>query len=299
MMHKLISDIDTFFKIAKEQDSIDLTHIEEFSYSCIVRALRKHLDYKDVVKFIKIFKKEFDNAVINDLEQPDKIALQNAVVIFNDLFPIKFSNVSKNMKTAQYNSIDVTDQEKYQAKQTLLKFKYCIKSLNLALDHLNLIKTPFKENQSADVDSVWKNRSSFRLFRDKAVDNFNDFKLMAFKAINDLHLFSSDMQIIKLIKSFITSVDVLEKKVNEFVDCFDNLKSEDFSKNIVNTITEVESQCGEIENLVDVRIKSYIQENILSSNWIEEVGAKHNLNMGRKQPILIELSEKFQNNGDV
>jgi hypothetical protein len=323
-MNKLNKDIELFVKLAKEANAIDLTKIEEFSFSCIVRALRKHLDYKDVMKFIKFFKTEFDDAIINKVNKPAKIALEKAVASFSDLFDLKFSknlvkeafltnekvndvashivNTRYRMKTAQLNSVNVSEQEKYQAKKTLLMFKYCIKFLTLATDHLNLIKTPFKDNESADPESVWKNRSSFRLFRDKVVENFNEFKLMSFKAISSLHLFSSDMQIIKLMKSFISSVDTLEKKVNDFINCFDDLKSEDFSKNIVDNITGIEKQCEEIEDLINVRIKSYIQENILSSNWIEEVGAKHNLDMDRKQPLLLELSEKFNeelNKGEV
>ena len=52
--------------------------LHDFSYSAIVRFLRQHLPEK-VESFLKIFKEKFEEAVNNNLENPDKLALVSAV----------------------------------------------------------------------------------------------------------------------------------------------------------------------------------------------------------------------------
>src|SRR6266404_4631484 len=99
-------------------------------------------------------------------------------------------------------SYSVSDQEKFQAEKALMCFDHSVKSLKMASDHLNIMKTPFKDNQEISPDELMKARSALRRFRDKAVENFNDFKNIAFKCVQLMQPFTSDTQIVKLIKSF-------------------------------------------------------------------------------------------------
>jgi glycerophosphoryl diester phosphodiesterase len=198
------------------------------------------------------------------------------------------------MKTAQVNiSTPISDEEIYQAKKALIIFKYTSKVLFAASDYLNLMKTPFKDNQEINTDEVWNARVSLRIFRDKAVENFNQFKLMAFKCVNSIYSFSSDTTISQLSKSLISTIDQLEKTVNKFVDLFDDLKSKDFNKKIVEIIEKIQDRCEDIDDILSERLKDFIQENILASNWLDEVGMKNNLTLNKKIPLLEELNEKF------
>jgi len=189
---------------------------------------------------------------------------------------------------------EVSDAEKQQAEKTILYFNHVLKLLNLASEHLNIMKTPFKGNLNIDVESIFKVRAAIRRFRDQVVDNFNDFKSLAFKCVNSMQMFSSDDQVVKLTKSFVTSVDELEIKVNKFVDLFSDLEDKDFSKNIVESIEDIQKECEDVDEIVDIRIKSYIKNNILAKNWVNTVSDKLQIEIEKKTPLMLDLLNKRQ-----
>ena len=120
-------------------------------------------------------------------------------------------------------SYDVSDDEKKSAEQALIYFTAAEKLLNKASDHLNIMKTPFKENPEMTPEAVMHARAAIRRFRDKVIDNFNEFKIISFKCVNTMQSFASDTQSVKLMKSFISAIDSLEIQVNNFVDLFNDL----------------------------------------------------------------------------
>lgn len=85
--------------------AIDLTDADEFAYSAIVRKLREKGNKEQVTLFLKTFKSQFDKAIKNKLQKPEKIALQNAVVIFNKTHKIKLSKeLLKNAAVSELGS---------------------------------------------------------------------------------------------------------------------------------------------------------------------------------------------------
>lgn len=191
-------------------------------------------------------------------------------------------------------SYDVSDEEKTQAEKALLYFSHALKMLHLGNEHLNIMKTPFKDKPDINTDEVMKARAAIRRFRDKAVDNFNEFKHASFKCVNAMQAFASDTQTVKLMKSFISSIDELEVKVNDFVDLFIDLESKDFAKNIVTIIEDIQSQCDEIEEIIDERIKSHIQNNILATSWVDSVSNELQMKVEQKTPLILDLFNKRQ-----
>lgn len=191
-------------------------------------------------------------------------------------------------------SYSVSDEEKMQAERALLHFDHAIKQLQLASNHLDLMKTPFKNNPEMDPKEVMKARAAIRRFRDKSVENFNLFKRSAFQCVKLMQDFSNDTQTVKLMKSFITTVNDLETKVNEFVELFSDLETKDFANNIVSSIEEVQSKCDDIEELVDDRIKDHIRENILATSWVNSVGNELEEKIEHKVPLVLDLYNKRQ-----
>jgi hypothetical protein len=189
---------------------------------------------------------------------------------------------------------DVSDSEKSIAERALIHFSQSKKFLDLSANHLNIMKTPFKENPDMKPEDVMEARPAIRRFRDKSVENFNEFKESSFKCVNVMQNFASDTQTVKLMKSFITSVDDLEIKVNNFVDLFDDLESVDFAKNIVASIEEIQKQCEEIDEIIDERIKNHIQTNILATSWVDSVSNDLQMKVEKKTPLLLELFNKRQ-----
>ena len=68
---------------------IDLTDIDDYSYSAILRKLRKSCDEQTVIEFLTIYKNYFDKAYKDKLQKPEVVALQNTLIKFHKIHPIK------------------------------------------------------------------------------------------------------------------------------------------------------------------------------------------------------------------
>lgn len=191
-------------------------------------------------------------------------------------------------------SYDVSDGERSRAEKALLYFKAAEKYLVQAADHLNIMKTPFKDNEDMTPEDVVKARAVIRRFRDKAIDNFDNFKKVAFDCVNLMQTFSSDTQTLKLMKSFISSVDDLENSVNQFADLFNDLQSKEFVKDVVAAIEGIQKQCDDIEKIVDERIKSHIQTNILAKSWVDSISNDLQMKIEKKTPLIVDLYNQRQ-----
>jgi hypothetical protein len=187
---------------------------------------------------------------------------------------------------------DISDIEKQQAEKALIFFDTTAKLLSKAADHLNIMKTPFKESPDMDSNSVMNSRAALRRFRDKVVDNFNEFKHAAFKCVHIMQKFATDTQTVKLMKSFISTIDILESKVNLFVALFDDLQSKDFSKDIVSIIEDIQKEASGLDDIIDNRIKSHIQTNILAKSWADSVSDELQLKIEKETPLMIDLFNK-------
>jgi hypothetical protein len=203
-----------------------------------------------------------------------------------------FSMIKKGYSVQM--TYDVSDSEKMQAERALLCFNHSLKMLDMASNHLDIMKTPFKDNPEMSPDDVQKARAAIRRFRDKSIENFNEFKVAAFKCINVMQVFSSDTQTLKLMKSFISSIDDLEVKVNSFADVFNDLESKEFAKTVVTSIENIQKQCEEIDEIIDERIKSHIQSNILAKSWVDTVSDDLQMRVQKKTPLILDLFNKRQ-----
>ena len=191
-------------------------------------------------------------------------------------------------------SYDVSDSEKHQADKALLYFKAAEKFLMQASDHLNNMKTPFKDNPDVTPEDIMKARAVIRRFRDKAIENFDKFKKVSFDCVNLMQTFSSDTQTLKLMKSFISSVDELELSVNQFSELFNDLKSKDFAKDVVASIEDIQKQCDEIDEIIDERIKNHIQTNILATSWVDSISNDLQMKIEKKTPLIVDLYNQRQ-----
>ncbi len=190
---------------------------------------------------------------------------------------------------------NVSDQEKEKAEKTLLSLDILLNSLEGAEKHLDLMYIPFKENTETDSKQIFKARSSLRSYRDKCIENFNKFKKNAFISFTLLQTFSSDTQVVKLIKSFTLAIDDLEKQANRFFDLFEDLNSSDFSKNIVNAIESIIKESAQLKQIIEDRIKSHIQSNILARNWVDLVSEELQAKVEKRTPLVQKLIEEREN----
>lgn len=92
----------------KAIEPIDLTEADEFSYSALMRKLRQEASPEQVKEFLKIFKLQFDRAVKGKINKPERVALQNAVLKFHKIHPIKLDK--KMVKCAAVAELGNADQ---------------------------------------------------------------------------------------------------------------------------------------------------------------------------------------------
>lgn len=191
-------------------------------------------------------------------------------------------------------SYSVTDDEKHQAERAILSFKATRNLLTEASEYLNIMKTPFKDNPDMTPKDVMKARPVIRRFRDKAIDNFDEFKALSFQCVNLMQTFANDTQTLKLMKSFINSIDELEVKVNDFAELFEDLESKDFSKDIVAKMEDIQKKCDDVDEIIDERIKTHIQTNILATSWVDLVSTELQTKVEKKTPLILDLFNKRQ-----
>jgi len=199
-------------------------------------------------------------------------------------------------KIASQLSYNISAAEKNQAEKALICFKHTKKSLKLAIEYIDILYTPFKENSDITTEEITKYRAALRRFRDKAIENFNTFKLLSFECVQVMDIFSSDSQINKLIKTFISLIDDIQSDVNKFVDEFKDLKSKTFIPDIIKCIDNIKKNSDQLQEIIDERILSHIQENILSSTWIDDVSRELKRKIEKKKPLIIDLYNKSQEN---
>jgi len=196
----------------------------------------------------------------------------------------------------KYSSIELTSnisqEEKEQAKKVLDSMKDTLKSLRKATEYLNIMYDPFKANPSISVDRVLKYRAALRRFRDTAIDNFNSLKIDAFKCVSLIQIFTSDTQVSKLIKAFISSLEVLEKKVNKFASIFLKLKSPSFAQDVISAIEDIQKESKILQESIDERIIPYIESNIIGDVWVHNMEAKLNQKIENKKSPMLEIINK-------
>ena len=74
---------------ADDKSVIDLSDIDQFAYSAIVRKLHQNATPEQLREFLRLYKRQFDKSVKAGLHAPDKMALQTAMLKFNKQYKVK------------------------------------------------------------------------------------------------------------------------------------------------------------------------------------------------------------------
>lgn len=190
----------------------------------------------------------------------------------------------------------VPDEEKDKATKIILYLDQLLKIMSFCDNHIDLIYSPFKDSQEISQDQIFKVRAALRRYRDKVANNFNVLKRQSFKCFILLQPFSVDTQIVKLSKSFVLCVNDIEKQVNRFIDLFSNLKSKDFIPAIVKGAEGIKKETAQLKQIIEDRIKTHIQNNILARSWVDTVSDELQQKVEKKIPLSIKLVEDRENN---
>lgn len=203
------------------------------------------------------------------------------------------------IKKSHEMSFDISSGEKHQAQQLLIYVDQCLRLLKDAKEYLDTIRIPFENNPETKPQEILSQRFYLREFRDKAIDKFNDFKKACFHCVIYINKFSSDPQILKISKSFISTVDDLEKSVNKFVNLFANLEGDNFVKEMIDVTKLIQAKCDDTQDILEERLKNYIGSNVLNENWVDKVQKDFNFAVEKKKPRMLEIIKQLTEKKNV
>jgi hypothetical protein len=200
----------------------------------------------------------------------------------------------KKKSYASSMTYTVPSEDKDKAQAIIAILDNIINVLSDNNEHLDLIYTPFKDHPEISTEQIYKVRAALRRYRDKVADNFNKLKRIAFKGFVALQPFSSDTQIIKLMKSFVLAINDIEKQVNRFILLFSDLESKDFVQSVIKGSENIKKEIAQVKQIIEDRIKNHIYTNILARNWVDNVSDELQEKVEKKIPLSIELVNKRQ-----
>lgn len=195
--------------------------------------------------------------------------------------------------TVQMN-VDVPDAERRTAEKASESFESIIAQIKLALEHLDLIYTPFSKKQNIDADEVAENRAVLKKYSKKTKDIFDKIIESSFKSVSLMSEFSTDSAVEELMGSFVSSVKELEKQVNILISIFSNLSNPEFRNQLLQAIDSVRKQSSQLRQLVNDRVLEHIDTNILAKNWESLVNDKYQDKIKSKTPLIVELYQERQ-----
>lgn len=189
-------------------------------------------------------------------------------------------------------SLDVPSGEKKIAQKCVRRFQGLSKKFDAFDKHLDILYNPFKSHENVTEESVLENRAALRRYRDKIKENFDDVRLFIISCIKELNYFSYDTTVSELIKSFDDSIGDCENSINELLLALDNWQDKDYRKNIMKNMDDVRKYTSEIEKLVDERIITHINTNILAKNWTDSLDDELRSSIKEKEPYIKQLHKE-------
>lgn len=189
-------------------------------------------------------------------------------------------------------SFDIPDAEKARAKAAKMQFEAAANVLRLSVEHLDHLYDPLKEDTGASAESFIENRGILQgRYSTKIKENFNKVKIHALLAIRKLNFFSTgDSSIKELLNTFESSIDSVEKEVNNLLSTMKNdFESADFRDSIINTIDKIKTQADELEEVINDRVIDHIDQHILAENWMQSTKEVLKLDDGIELPLVTQL----------
>ena len=168
-------------------------------------------------------------------------------------------------------SFNISETDKNVAENISKFLVNVVNQIKIIENHLDLITTSFKNAENIDIDYLYQKRGAFARYARQAKENFYKLQINAANAIKLLKIFEIDTHISELIKSLTDSIQQINKYYNDMLDLLNDVKSDDFKKNLMEKIDTINQKLSNLEVLINERIIQHIDENILSKNWINQL----------------------------
>jgi len=201
--------------------------------------------------------------------------------------------LNKDAYSIQMN-FGVPASEKETAVKAKEHFEKVLEKMQDAGDYLDLIYTPFKKNESVDMETLIEFRKTFRQYRDAVDKKYKEIIKKSYKSVALMNEFGIDTATEELMDSFMSSIRELEKYIDTFVSIFSNLNSPEFRNNLISTIDSIKKQTSQVKQLVNDRILEHIDSNILAKNWASDLSERFEDPIEERVPLVVKLFKERQ-----
>lgn len=189
-------------------------------------------------------------------------------------------------------SIDVPDSEKKLAQRVVRKFQFLVKKIDAFDKHLDILYNPFKSHENVSEESITEHRAALRRYRDKINENFDEIKVFIVGCITDFNQFSSDTNIAELITSFNDNVTSISDNLEILATNLDNWQDKDYRASVMGSIELVKKDTEQLETLINDRIITDINKNILGKNWTDNLDDKLKSSIKDREPYIKQLHDE-------
>jgi hypothetical protein len=192
-------------------------------------------------------------------------------------------------------STEITDSEKKNAEEALLRLEEAMYHLNQAVEHLDVIYDPFDQHDNISTESVVEKRGVLNRFKQASKEKFERFKYLCILAMQKLYNFSNgDTDIKEIIGTLESSIIEVEDKLEEFYDVLSDYESPHFRNAVLSTIDGIRKKSEDLNDLVYDRIIEHINTNLIGKTWMSDAEDQLNIEMEKKTPLLLELFKQRQ-----
>ena len=154
---------------------------------------------------------------------------------------------------------------------------------------LDKIYNPFSGDKEVSKESVENNKKPFMDYKKEIDETLREIEQVAMLCVEKLIVFSSDTDINELLTSFKSGIDQIKDNVRILGDALVSWDSDDFKDMVVKSIENLKKDINNSRELINDRIISHINENILGKSWVDEIGKEMNLDIKDKEPMIKEL----------
>lgn len=211
-----------------------------------------------------------------------------------------FNRIAGNIQQNIEMSFSIPDSERQRALLAAERFELFVSKLAQAVEHLDVIYSPFKSSEEASPESIIQGRGEINRYTQKIKENFDGVINTVRSALKEFNYFSIDAQVNSLITSTVDDVGTLETEVNNLLGILGNVRSESFKDDLLKSIENIQTIADQIKTLVNDRVISFIYDHIIGKTWMVDKsdtadGGGTNRAMETIKPLMQKLIEERRN----
>jgi hypothetical protein len=186
-------------------------------------------------------------------------------------------------KTATMLAMDITDEERNAARESIKALEKFLKELWAARQKDKVLVNVLEKNKDVDSKSLFEIRHLLRRFQKEVKDRYinlifnfagkkdDNFQVVSEGYIHKLIPLEKDTVTRQMKEGLQDSMQQLAELIEEFIDEFENFDDPEQINKIVNISQKVDQMVKSVENVVNSQLKPHFEKNILKRRKVSEI----------------------------